>query len=288
MAQKDAYQLVTDRFLEALREGVIPWRRTWGSAGAHRPKNLVSGKTYQGINYLLTTMASADEWFVSFKQAKDLGGYVKRGAKGIPIVYWNWITRTETNDDGADVEREIPFVRYSTVFPLSATEGIEAPEPTEIVAATANDPISICDDLVDANDPTIVGGEPAYVPDQDEIRMPHRSIFDDSEAYYSTLFHELVHWSGAPRRLNRTKGQRFGDDNYAREELVAEIGAALLCNETGIENRKTIDDGKAYVQHWISQLESDPQLIITAAAKGRKAAEYLTVKEEVAALAAAA
>lgn len=270
----NVYEIITDRILDALRGGVVPWRRPWSSS---LPKNLVSGREYRGVNVLLLQSTPfLSPYWLTFRQAKTLGGSVKRGVRGCPIVYWNV---RENEEDGR--KRERAFLRHFTVFNLEQCEGIEAPAPIE---RPAFNPIERCEEVLSAyQDPPLIhhgGSQAFYLPSQDRIQLPARGAFDRTEEYYSTMFHELVHSSGAAHRLARkgvVDGARFASHAYSKEELVAEIGAAFLCAHTGIAPQ-TFDNSHAYISFWMSALIGDSRMVIEASSHAAKAVDLIRGK----------
>ena len=269
----DVYDLITQQFIDALENELIPWRRTWTRG---LPKNLVSKKPYRGINLFLLSLVSTDKYYVTFKQAHQLGGCIKQGSKSIPIVYWRMREVEEDNEKTGEIERKsIPVLKYYRVFGISQTEGLEQHIPKE----SENPVITDCQDIVASNNPIIhSGSNPSYSPALDLIRIPNLNDFDTSEDYYSTLFHEMGHWTGNKIRLNREELIQtavFGSSDYSKEELTAELTASFLCNATGIRNTKVIEDEIAYIQSWIGALKRDKKFIISASSKARKAADFI-------------
>lgn len=271
----NVYEIITTRILESLTKGVVPWRKPWT---VETPRNLVSGRAYRGVNVLLL-QASAFEssYWLTFKQAKDLGGAIKRGERGCPVVFWRV---TEKEESSGAISKGF-VLRYFTVFNAEQTQGIQAPDP--LVGKPA-DAIEECERIVSsyAEAPRIDhgGGAAFYLPSQDRVQIPGRKIFSCAPEYYSTLFHELVHSTGAAHRLAR-KGvidaSRFASHEYTFEELVAECGSAFLCAEGGISPR-TIDNSAAYLGSWIKKLKSEPRWIIEAAGHASKAADLVLGK----------
>ena len=276
MASAKVSEIVTERIIKALEGGNIPWKRPWVSG---MPKNLVSKKEYRGINVFILAACSGDEWFLTYKQAQSLGGNVKKGEKGIPVVFWNFVKHTE-KDTGK--EKTIPFARYYTVFAASQCEGITVPAKSE----KQNNPIENCEKAIAnmPNKPAQVNGSMAfYTPSKDTVTMPLLSSFKDAASYYATAFHEYIHSTGHESRLNRegvANHAAFGKEDYSKEELVAELGSAFLCAETGISSDNLLENSVAYVQSWIRVLKNDPQFIISASSKARKSAEYILNKKE--------
>lgn len=271
----NVYEVVTARILDSLAAGCVPWRKPWR---VRTPRNLVSGREYRGINVLLLQSAPrSSEWWLTFKQARDLGGTVRGGERGCPVVYYR-VHDDQDAEEQSEKERRRFVLRYYTVFSTEQCEGITAPPS---VAAPAFDPIDACERIVSgyAKGPRIEhGGDVAcYVPSLDLVRMPPRAAFTSPPEYYSCLFHELTHSSGASHRLARkgvVEGARFASHAYSAEELVAEIGAAFLCAEGGI-SPKTIENAAAYVAHWSAKLRDNPRWIIDASSAAARAADLI-------------
>ena len=270
------YQVITDRIIGLLEKGTVPWRRPWGGPSSW-PKNLVSGKRYRGVNvFLLSSAGYESPYWVTFRQAKERGGHVKKGEKGYPVIFWNWIEREDP--ETGRVQR-IPFLKYYTAFNAVQTEGVEFPP----VPKPRGDfePIAACEGIVSGmpRSPTIEHRESRafYRPSTDTVNMPRPSMFIGPEPYYATLYHELTHATGHSSRLNRlgaTEAVAFGSADYSREELVAEMGAAFICWHCGIDSA-TIENSAAYVAGWLRRLRSDHRLVVTAAAQAQKAADYI-------------
>jgi len=276
MAKNNAYEIITDRILELLEQGTVPWQRPWTGGGLAR--NLVSKRPYRGINcFLLNISGYSSPYWATLNQINKLGGRVIKGQKSMPVIFWKWL-EVEDQETGERVEK--PFLRYYRVFNLEQTQGIEAPESEKPEQIEFN-PIRRCEELVTGmpNPPRIVHERQSafYRPKSDLVNMPRPETFVSAEEHYSTLFHELAHASGHESRLNRpslTEMAPFGSTNYSREELIAEMTAAMLCGVTGIEN-KTIDNSAAYVQGWLKKLKNDKRLVVLAAAQAQKAADYI-------------
>jgi antirestriction protein ArdC len=273
------YEIITNIILTKLEEGTIPWQRPWNTRES-MPRNLVSKKEYQGINaFILGCQHYSSPYWLTFKQCKDLGGSIRKGEQGTPVVYWNWL---EIEEDG-EMERKVPFMRYYTVFNVAQCENIPADKmPTTTEATTTHiDKIMQCEGIVEnwKDKPEIRHGkqQACYIPFSDLVNMPMFETFINSEEYYSTLFHELTHSTGHEKRLNRqgiTEIAPFGTPLYSKEELVAEMGAAFLCGFTGIEYA-TIDNSAAYIQGWLKKLKDDKKLVIIAATQAQKAVNYI-------------
>lgn len=285
----NVYQLVTDRIMEALEAGVIPWRKTW-KGGVHA-MNWMTKRAYTGINALLTNLSPYEyPYFLTFKQANALGGKVKKGAKSIPVVFWKKILKDQDGNIVADSEagnrndlKEKYVLRYYRVFNIADVEDVDFVLP-ELPVSEAK-PSKVCEELVATmpNPPIIKVGnhEPCYMPAQDSVFMPSLARFGEAEMYYSTLFHELIHATGHASRLNReavVNTAKFGTITYSKEELTAEIGAAFLCRITGIELPETFENATAYIQSWLAKLEADKRFIFKAAAEAQKATKYILGK----------
>ena len=238
---------------------------------------------YSGINVVLLWCDAADKGFsapiwMTFRQALELGGNVRKGEHGSTVVYANWLKRTETGDNGEDVEREIPFLKAYTVFNVDQVEGL--PPPFYASATPALEPaqrIAHAEAFFDATGANIRhGGNNAYYAiHEDFVQSPPFESFIDPESYYATLAHECTHWTRHPSRLDRDFGRkRWGDEGYAREELVAELGAAFLCADLGLELAPR-EDHAAYIESWLKVLQDDKRFIFTAAAHAQRAADFL-------------
>lgn len=283
----DIYSRITDQIIASLERGVKPWTQPWNAAHAAGPVNRPlrhNGESYSGIN-VLTLWASAMEQrfaapiWMTFNQARQLGAHVRKGEKGSPVVYASTMVKNEPDEaTGEDVDRTIPFLKSYTVFNIDQIEGL--PDHFYALAAGASNP----DERVDAADTFFSrtgaeiehGGNSAYyAPQLDHIQMPVFEAFRSAETYYATLAHEVTHWTRHKSRLNRDFGrEKFGDAGYAREELVAELGAAFLCADLGLtlEDR---EDHAAYIGHWLTVLRSDKRAIFSAAAHAQRACDYL-------------
>jgi antirestriction protein ArdC len=277
----NVYEVITSRIVKQLESGTAPWHKPWKSSGKNGlPRNLVSGHEYRGINvWILLSSGFASPHWLTFRQARELDGHVRQNEVGLPVVYWKFGTR-EIQDRDETIERKSVLCRYYTVFNIEQCEGLRIPaEPAEDQPQA--EPIEACEQVVAAwlQKPTIWNGgdHASYNKLLDRVQMPERTCFDNAEEYYSTLFHELAHSTGHPARLNRsslTDFERFGDHNYSREELVAEMGAAFLAGYCGIENR-TINNSAAYLANWLDALKTDSRMVLVAANQGQKAADLI-------------
>jgi len=270
-------EIITDRIIEKLEAGVIPWHKPWHSIEG-MPKNLITKKEYRGINvFLLAMQCYESPYWLSFKQAQELGGIVKKDEKGTPVVFWNWLNQVDEEGN----EKDVPFMRYYTVYNIAQCENIDESKILAIPSVHNEfDHITACEAIIVnmPNCPDIQQGKQraSYNPLSDIVSIPCFGSFDTAEEFYSTLFHELTHSTGHENRLNRLNNNisRFGDAEYSKEELVAEMGAAFLCGFSGIENI-TINNSVAYIQGWLTALKDDRKLVIMAAAQAQKAADYI-------------
>ena len=270
------YEIVTAQILEQLESGVVPWRRPWTTAA---PCNLVSQKEYRGINvFMLSASGFPSRYWLTYAQAIKLGGHVKKGEHGSIVVFWN-IGEEKINPKTGKLSK--PFLlRYYRVFNLAQTEGIAHRLGIAEASAKPVPDIAACESLVTAmpNAPGIIASDRAwYRPSTDQVGMPSKSLFHSSEAYYSTIFHELVHSTGHASRVGRDGVETlntFGSEQYSKEELVAEMGSAMLCGVTGIAPA-VIENSAAYLRSWISALKGDSKLLVTAASQAQKAADYI-------------
>lgn len=285
--RQDIYSRITNQIIAALEQGVKPWTQPWNAAHAagHVSRPLRhNGQPYGGINVLtlwasaMSGSFSAPIW-MTFRQAIELGGHVRKGEKGSPVVYANTITRAETDEaTGDDVERTVPFLKAYTVFNVEQIEGL--PGHFYALAESSRNPderIADAETYFAATRADIRhGGDSAYYsPALDYIQMPPFEAFRDAQAYYATLAHEATHWTRHATRLDRDFGRkRFGDDGYAREELVAELGAAFLCADLGLALEDRADHA-AYIGHWLAVLKDDKRAVFTAAAHAQRAIDYL-------------
>lgn len=285
--KQTAYDKVTSRIVELLQQGICPWRKPWSSHQS-RPCNFTSNRPYSGINWFLLEVVGFDSpYFMTFNQVKDKGGNVIKGSKGVPVVYWGTFEAedkaTGTVKPDTDKARKIPFLKSYTVFNASQIEGITFPEvATEELSKF--EPIATAEKIVAdwIDGPEILHGYNAacYVPSIDTVKLPIKPRFKSPEEYYCTLFHELGHATGSERRLNRNIGKTaFASASYSREELVAEMTAAFLCAECGIDN-SVIENSAAYLQGWMKALKGDSKLVVTAASHAQKAANMILNRVE--------
>lgn len=279
---KNIYQMITDRFIYELEQGVIPWERCWHGcrSGAF---NRVSKKPYSLLNQM---MLKHQGEYATFKQWKDLGGTIKKGSKSEVVVFWKVTPIEETKEDGTKEVKYIPILKYFNVFHISCVNGIE---PLEMAELTELEPIAEAEKIKEEYKSRenldileIVTNEAFYSPSHDMIQVPCKEQYTDIAEFYSTLFHEMVHSTGHKTRLDRLDtsiNSRFGSEIYSKEELVAEIGSATILNLLGVETPKTFKNSTAYLQSWLRVLRNDNRFIISAATRAEKAVEYIMNKE---------
>jgi antirestriction protein ArdC len=286
----DVAQMVTDRMIESLEKGTIPWQRTWRTID-HMPKSLSTGKPYRGINVFLLTITAAIEgydapWWGTYRQITERGGQVRKGEHGTQVVLWKFLEKAGTDRNGEPTVKKIPWLTTFVVFNQDQAdwpEGSRKPKPDEQPTGPSEAPVEAAEALVAgylATGPSLKhGGDRAfYRPATDEVHMPQFEAFGSAAAYHSTLFHELTHSTGNSKRLDRpgvadgTFG-KFGDAVYSAEELVAEMGAAMLCAHAGIDQDAVFGNSASYIQSWLSVLKGDKDIVIKAASQATKAVD---------------
>ncbi|MCY4644085.1 MAG: zincin-like metallopeptidase domain-containing protein [Bacteriovoracales bacterium] len=286
------FERVTNLIIEKMETGTVPWKRPWSGSTAKlgQHQNALSGKVYRGANAILAYLSGHDSpYWLTFNQAKERGGNIKKGEKGTTILYWHFPKEEEGkgNDEGKKKEC-LPFVRYYTVFNARQIEGIKCLEKKErqeegekgdALKFNANEK---AEELIGRyrNAPEVCHKRQRAYYDRtlDLINMPRKESFKSVEEYYSTLFHELAHSTGHQNRLKRKSLldiRTSGDHAYSKEELVAEISAAFLSSMAGIET-KVIDNQTAYINGWLKKLKKDSKLFIHAAQCAQKAVDYIT------------
>jgi antirestriction protein ArdC len=272
------YELVTDRILKQLEAGQAPWRKTWTT---RLPKSMSTGKEYRGINILvLGTAGFASRYWVTYREALRLGGFVRKGEKATPVVYWKWRTPEEMAKlaELKGVKNPAPCIPFvSFVFNLEQVDGIARPEDDDPFCPDEGGRTAAQIFEVMPDKPEIVHtGEPCYHPLLDRVVMPQLSQFKSVDHYYSVLFHELTHSTGHPKRLNRfAEGEGSKFEQYSFEELVAEFGAAFLCAFAGIQNSDAETLQTSYIQGWMKAIRADQRLVLQAAAAAQRSADYI-------------
>ena len=279
----DVYSIVTNRIIEHLEKGVVPWQKPWTDAGL--PQNLVTGKHYRGINvWLLNTLNYSQNSFLTFKQVNDLGGSVKKGEKSHEVIFWKWL---EKENKETKEKEKVPILRYYKVFNIDQCTDIPKEKLPPPVVERKNNPLETCEKIITEmpKRPDIRHNEQRayYHKLEDYVNMPKMETFKSSEDYYGVLFHETVHSTGNSERLNRKElvnSNSNRTDNYAIEELTAEMGASYLKSFAGIPIEK-LENNAAYIQGWLERLKNDKRFIVHASAQAQKATAYiLNIKNE--------
>ncbi len=249
--KRNVYAEVTAKIISQLEAGTIPWRKPWNAA----PASYISKRPYRGVNVWLLDSDYRFPLWLTFQQAKKLGGYVKKGERGTQIIFWNWMEKESVDaDTGEEKVKKFAILKCYTVFNVGQCEGID-------VEIATIEPIASAEEIIAnyENPPALkIGGDRAtYNPKLDVIHIPAMETFESPAAYYSTLFHEHIHSTGHSSRLDRQcmMDIQFGSDEYSEEELIAEMGAAFLCSMSCTELiAKTIESSASYIDHWRSRL----------------------------------
>ena len=285
---RNLHREITDKILAQLKTGVAPWRKPWSinrtAYGSPMPHNAVTGRPYSGVNILLLWgVMSEHGWgpkFLTFKQAKAAGGTVRKGEKGALVIFVKKIIVKDRNDPKGEDRKAISFLRHYVVFNVAQCDGL-SDKVTGVIQTPAaidrNERDPLVEEYIKATGVKLVpgGDKAAYAPSLDCIAMPALQAFKTSDHYYSTLFHEMGHWTGHEKRLNRDLRGRFGDRAYAAEELIAELCSAFVSAEWGIDMEEA---PAAYIDHWVSLLEEREDAIVSAAAAASRAVEWLRGK----------
>jgi antirestriction protein ArdC len=271
---RKGYQKIVDRLIAEMEKGKIPWKRPWIT-----PMNAVSKRPYRGINYL--SLASADfndPRYLTYLQAQKLGGNVKQGAHGFPIVKWI----IPTTKDLVRNPNAKPWIQCFTVFNVEQCENLDK---LPALISVEHNPLAEAQAIIDnwAGKPEIETGgfEAGYNYRKDRIIMPEMGKFKNPEAYYDTMFHELIHATGDITRLDRERAPKSIKDKYAYEELIAEVGGAMLCSEAHIDNSGLIENNAAYLQSWLKAVNDDPEMIIKAASEAAKAVDLILGRNQI-------
>ena len=275
--KKNIYEMVTDRIIEQLEKGYIPWQKPW--TGVHDGAyNRISNKPYSLLNQMLLSKTGE---YASFKQWAELGGHIRKGEKAEIVTFWKIQPIEEENEDGEKVIKQIPLLRYYNVFHISQVEGVEPKsidlnelQPIEEAERIKTEymqreHIKILEKVTD---------KAFYSPLLDYIQVPCKEQYQNIEEFYSTLFHEMIHSTGHKTRLDRLEESNkahFGSESYSKEELVAEIGSATLINKLGIGTNKSFNNSTAYIQSWLRVLKNDKKFIISASSRAEKAVKYI-------------
>ena len=274
---KKVYEIITERILEQLDKGIIPWEKPWTGQGKCISRS--TGKAYSFLNEMLLDRQGE---YATFKQIQKEGGRVKKGAKSYVVTFWKMLPIEEENAKGEKVKKTIPLLRYYNVFNLEDCENIE---PKHLDKLKDNDFKSDKDSEETISDyfnrhginfENVAGNRAYYSPSQDKVVVPLKKQFDKQSEYYSTLFHEAIHSTGHESRLDRlTKTASFGSNEYSKEELVAEIGASTLVNMFGLETSSSFRNNTAYIQSWANALKNDINMIVHASSRAGKAVDMI-------------
>ena len=269
---RNIQQDVTDRILAEMSQGNLPWIQPWSGRGSNAmPRNAITKRAYSGANVVLLWLSpyASQDW-LTYKQAQELGGNVRKGEKGTHIIY---ASQVKGKDKETQEDKSFFMLKSYTVFNIEQCEGLNlSTQPVTPINQDQRD--RECDAFMASIGADIRHGEGRayYRQAADYIMLPPYEMFKSGIGYYETALHELVHWTGNETRCNRQFGKRFGDRAYAAEELVAELGAAFMCAEFGYD---AMTQHAAYIQNWIELLKDDPKAFITAASKASQAVEYL-------------
>lgn len=275
LKSKDIYEEITNKIIQSLENGVAPWVKPWATIGA--PRNAITGREYSGINTILLAMTefSSNQW-LTFQQAKQAGGNVKKSEKGTTVVFFKTLKIEDKTQEQAD-EKIIPMLKTFTVFNTQQIENLPAKftesKPQQFNEFEQN---PIAEFLLLQAEVNYGSSRACFIPSLDKIQLPNKTDFKSNADFYATALHELTHWTGHKARLNRDFSGRFGDKAYAFEELVAELGAAFLCSHCEVNGQLQHD---SYIASWLKVLKSDKKAIFTASSKARQATEFLTKEE---------
>jgi antirestriction protein ArdC len=279
----ELYDQITATILAKLEEGVVPWHQPW--AGGQPPTSMSTGKPYRGINaFLLTFSQYGSPWWGTYKQISERGGQVRKGEKSTVVVFWKRLVVDTTEAEraaGAGRKKIIPMLRHFNVFNACQADGL----PERFYGAQDRgegfDPLTeaeaVLEGYSDGPEVTYGGSRACYDPTADLIHLPEREAFESAEGFYSTAFHECIHSTGHKTRLARPNiGQPhvFGDTEYSKEELVAEMGCAMLAGHAGIA-QDTLEQSAAYIGNWLRALRDDKKLLVQAAAQAQRAADHV-------------
>lgn len=278
MTKVNVYEMVTNRIIEELEKGIIPWEKPWTGvrSGAF---NRITKKPYSIINQMILKHTGE---YATFKQWTDLGGHIRKGEKSEIVVFWKILQKEETDKETGETKvHQIPMLRYYNVFHISQVDGVKPLEmPFKEVEPIAEADRIIMDYVTREGIyfSECASNEAYYKPFTDEVVVPMKEQYQEISEYYSTTFHELTHSTGHKNRLNRLESgavASFGTETYSKEELVAEIGSASIMNLLGIETIKSFRNSTAYIQNWLQVLRNDNKFIVSASSKAEKAVNYI-------------
>ncbi|MDE6234407.1 MAG: ssDNA-binding domain-containing protein [Muribaculaceae bacterium] len=284
MKTEQIYQMVTDRVIEKLKEGVCPWVKPWKGGNEVLAMNAITKRPYSFLNQMLLGF---DGQYLTFNQAKQLGGSVRKGSKSRPVVFWTTGYTTKGEDEEGNPvsvfhEYARPVLKYYNVFEIRDIDGIDINEVEPEFLPSDVSPIDEAEKVImEYSSRTNLTIERKYCagacyrPSDDKVIIPIIQQYDHAEAFYSTAFHELIHSTGAKNRLDRDLSGLFGSSKYGREELIAEIGAAFCLARLGLDANKCFDNSVAYLQSWINTIQADPKAIVIVAGKAEKAVNMI-------------
>ncbi len=274
----DIYQMITDRMITEMEHGEIPWRKPWMAKGA--AISHTTGKPYSLLNQML--LDKPGEW-LTFKQVQQEGGYIRKGEKSRPVVFWKWL---EKEDEKTGEKTQVPYLRYYNVFHIDQCEGISVKHSTLTNPAKADETAeAIINEYAACEGVTIEhreGDAAYYNPAADLIVLPTLKQFTETAEYYGAAYHECIHSTGHAKRLARLDTTaNFGSEEYSKEELIAEIGSAALVHYAGLETPQSFRNASAYCQNWLQVLKNDKRFIVSAASKADKAVTFILNRKEV-------
>lgn len=271
-------EIITSKIIEELEKGLIPWSKPWSGQG--QCVNYITRKPYSFLNEMLLGRTGE---YLTFNQVKQLKGSVKKGAKASMVTFYKMQIVEEENSKGEKVQKKIPLLRYYNVFHISDTDGIESKAlPAKPFNTIENAESTINNYFTKHNIKfeNVAGDKAYYSPSSDKVVLPLKKQFANEPKYYSVLFHESVHSTGHESRLNRlTKIASFGNEEYSKEELTAEIGASIMMNNFSIDTEATFTNSCAYIQGWLKVLKNDNNMIVSASSKAQKAVELILDKQ---------
>jgi antirestriction protein ArdC len=280
-AKSKINEMITQKMIDRIREtGTLPWHQPWQS-NAQRPRSLITGKPYRGVNaFMLHMYGYESPFWLTLKQVNERGGHIRKGEHSCPVVFFKIIEPKETDAD----QKKFILLRYYRVFNVAQCDGLKSKrldEPSEPITGELPDAASVIEDMPGCPEIRYGYRQAAYSPPLDRVKMPERAQFLSGEAFYATLFHELAHSTGHPSRLNRKSlmtAAEFGSELYSQEELVAEMTAGFLCGHCGFLS-KTEEESAAYLSHWLKALEANPEMLVKAGCQAQKAYDYITNAE---------
>ena len=274
----DVYSMVTDRIIKQLEEGTIPWRKPWVGC-AEGAFNRISRKPYSIMNQIL--LGTPGEW-ATLRQWSEIGGKVRKGSKASIVVFWKLQEKKERNEHGEETVKKLPVLRYYNVFHLSQVENVL---PLQLDETFPTEPIEEAEkvfrEYIEREHITLREGHSGrafYCPSDDSITIPGIDQFEKAEDYYGVVYHECSHSTLKKCRCDREAENRasfFGDAEYSKEELVAEISSAAILHSLGIETEDSFQNSAAYIESWLKALKNDKRLIVSASGKAEKAVKYI-------------